>query len=75
MFVPLTVVPMNPPSSSVTIGQEARIVGVATTVAAAAQMVTINPRKKGMATKESDWKVQLMGTCEYHDEKQADFKA
>ena len=50
--MPLAVVPMNLPSSSVTIGPEACIVGAAKTVAAAAQMIKSKLRKEGMAARE-----------------------
>lgn len=54
----MTVVPMNLPLSSITMGPVASIVGAAKTVVAT-QMVTSNPRIA--STRECDWKVPIKG--------------
>ena len=58
MFVPLTVVPMNLPLSSITMGPVASIVGAAKTVVAT-QMVMSDPRIA--RTRECDRKVPIKG--------------
>ena len=56
-FVPLAVVPMNVPLSSVTIGPVEYFVAAAKTVAVAAQIETRNSRRKTMTAKEHNWRV------------------
>jgi hypothetical protein len=64
LFVPLAVVPVNRPLSSETIGPVAGVgEEAAKTVAAAAQIVISDTRRKPMGTKEDDLRVPR-GTCE-----------
>ena len=54
LFVPLAVVPMNVPLSSVTTGQVLSVEGEAKTVAVATQTGISNARRKTMSTREKD---------------------
>ena len=56
VFTPLAVLPMKVPSSRMTVGLVAGIVGVAKTVAVMAQMETRNPRRRAMASKENSFR-------------------
>ena len=56
-FVPLAVVPVNVPPSSLTIGPVGCLVGAAKPAVIAAQMVASNAGRNFMTTKEKNWRV------------------
>ena len=65
---------MNVPSSSMTVGLAAGVVGAAKTVVVMAQMETRNPRRRAMAARENSCRaLRVLETSEQGHEKEIGF--
>ena len=74
LFVPLTVVPMNVPPSSVTIGLITSVEGAAKTVAVSTQTATSDARRKTMTTREKEYRSASETSGQIHEKECRLFK-
>ena len=67
LLVPLAVVPMNVPLSSVTIGKEVCVEGAARTVTVTTQTATSKAQRKNMTTRQKGQQAAMETVGQHHE--------